>query len=448
MDQNQSFLSTERVESSQPGDSYPSFVPGTSMEVSSISGLSFGQPCLFERDHLPDSYHNDTCESPSENFSSCVDVKCSRLGSFSTQINPEPRIVCSKRAYDRSVPQPPNLAQQPASSWCGYQPQGSSESLKKPVDLVQDSGDTLACLSKGSQNQEDDFLKKKSFDLPSEQKPRETHLRGHEVSKKTCRRNQKQYIRNLNHSTTNLRFNCSEIQQPLNYSDTKSGPTELEGLKEHQQDKTLGLISSKKRSTVLYVKCINPRKITVKELCNLFSSFGNVTFSMIHGNRDFGLVKFERVEDAELALKNLNKLRLFGFKLSLFYSKFQSVTRPRFTNSKEYFIPPASYYRYNSQSRDEVPSLCSSLKLQIDSNIDFKREEILRLLEAISPVASYRLGKTPLGKNSWSLAFNSKEEASIFLMKVHMTVQRGTRVKVSFATPSPHPKPSPCAPSF
>lgn len=83
--------------------------------------------------------------------------------------------------------------------------------------------------------------------------------------------------------------------------------------------------TSSTASSVLHVRGFEPDKVSIQELCNLFSNFGNVERGMMHTSKKFALIKYCSKDAAALGMKYCNKLQINGIKLSINYSRFDHI---------------------------------------------------------------------------------------------------------------------------
>ncbi len=67
----------------------------------------------------------------------------------------------------------------------------------------------------------------------------------------------------------------------------------------------------------LYLKGIDPKKVQVQMLYNIFSNFGNIESIILNKKRGTALLTFENAEFASNAKDNLNSLNFFGSPLKV-----------------------------------------------------------------------------------------------------------------------------------
>lgn len=237
----------------------------------------------------------------------------------------------------------------------------------------------------------------------------------------------------LDHSSTNIRFN--KLLSPLhlsshasniinkNYKNTIPSP--------HQ-------IFIKQPSSVLYVKGIDPSIHSPKEITNLFSCYGNVDICIVHNAKCFALVKLSSVEGASLALFHLNKLKLCGSRLKIFYSKFLDIHEKRFVNTKSFYQPPADYHRFSQDSCIEANPVGRTLQVRILTNkhinysggvTDHQIHQIIDEVVQCLRIYSYR---DTDNSNSWIIEFATQSAALHALMSLHDTNTAFGKLKISF----------------
>lgn len=257
----------------------------------------------------------------------------------------------------------------------------------------------------------------------------------------------------LDHSSSNIRFNklcnklsaiASNTKSPRNNSSVFPTENNLDiGEPDFLPNTAMdaGHHFLKKPTTVLYVKGIDPSQVTAKELANLFSYYGIVDLCIVHNSKCFALIKFSTVAGASLALQNLNRLKLCGNRLKLFYSKFVDIHEKRFANSKSFYQPPACYRRFGQEVQSRAHPVSRSLFIAIYSrqkSTMVPDSELLEIFDRISPCLRLTRYKHAGTLNAWHVDYSTQAAALTILMALHDTNTHYGNMQICFHSSSSH----------
>lgn len=239
--------------------------------------------------------------------------------------------------------------------------------------------------------------------------------------------------RELDHSLQNVRFNRirHSSRSQLTY-DRTNHQTE-------NHDAALGLHSSansiRRTSRVLYVRGVSSDTVTIRELCSLFSNFGNIELGFMHFERQFALIKFTTVQGAELGLKYLRKLPFFDSKLNISFSHFNDLEEKWFNNQKEYFFPDANCRRF----KKHVPTLPNAVSRTLHVCVFFwgrrrfvHESEMLQLVLPYAEPFRVQRDENKDNQNMWFMEFSTMKEALLVLMKCHDLNFEDGNIRISF----------------
>ena len=79
-------------------------------------------------------------------------------------------------------------------------------------------------------------------------------------------------------------------------------------------------------SRVIYIRNLDSNKVTMKNLFNLFSNFGNVLKIIFVKPKQSSLVEFDEILQASQAKDYLNNLYYYKQRIKIFYSNYQSIS--------------------------------------------------------------------------------------------------------------------------
>jgi RNA recognition motif. (a.k.a. RRM, RBD, or RNP domain) len=247
--------------------------------------------------------------------------------------------------------------------------------------------------------------------------------------------------RALNHDISNLRLNprlqhpfaapqpLREARQPLLDADLEEEASQEKKKKSKHPQK------SSKSSTVLYVKGVDPNRVEIQDLCNLFSNYGNVEMGVMHKNKDFALIKYTTVRGAELGLEQLNKVSIFGFRMSIFFSKYEQIMEKRYHNNKEYCVPDPEYRRFKNEVPTQVNPISRTLHIcifQPNPKRVISESDVQKLISPFAECSRLQRDQNSSQLNMWFAEFQSRASAVLVLMKLHDSKFENGNIRVSF----------------
>ena len=188
-------------------------------------------------------------------------------------------------------------------------------------------------------------------------------------------------------------------------------------------------------SQVLYIKGTDPAKVSIRDLCNLFSNYGNLEIGFLQTDKQFALIKYSSLAGSALGMKHLNRLMLHGKKLSIFYSHFCDIEETRYMNMKEFFVPDSSCRRF----RSGVPAQANPVSRTLHICVFFTHKRRLvrdaEVLECIARVAAPIRIQRDTNKdniNMWFMEFADTQSALEVLMKCHDEHFEDGNLRISF----------------
>lgn len=188
-------------------------------------------------------------------------------------------------------------------------------------------------------------------------------------------------------------------------------------------------------SQVLYIKGTDPAKVSIRDLCNLFSNYGNLEIGFLQTEKQFALIKYSSLAGSTLGMKHLNRLTLHGKKLSIFYSHFCDIEETRYMNMKEFFVPDSSCRRF----RSGVPAQANPVSRTLHVCVFFTHKrrlvrdsEVLACIaRAGSPIRTQRDANKD-NINMWFMEFADTQAALEVLMKCHDEHFEDGNLRISF----------------
>jgi hypothetical protein len=248
--------------------------------------------------------------------------------------------------------------------------------------------------------------------------------------------------RELNHDISNIRLNsrnhflnkAPQRLQDVPQTQEVRNP-EAEASQEKKQKKSKHPQKSSKSSTVLYVKGVDPNRVEIQDLCNLFSNYGNVEMGVMHKNKDFALIKYTTVRGAELGLEQLNKVSILGFRMSIFFSKYEQIMEKRYHNNKEYCIPDPEYRRFKNEVPTQVNPISRTLHIcifQPNPKRVISESDVQKLISPFAECSRLQRDQNSSQLNMWFAEFQSRASAVLVLMKLHDGKFENGNIRVSF----------------
>lgn len=247
------------------------------------------------------------------------------------------------------------------------------------------------------------------------------------------------------HTANNLRFNRRAhpvIKTSVAYAASSALPSMLTN-PNHVKDfcqadkKAKGLLSSRQVNTSCRVlKVVNCSNVSIQELCNLFSNFGNVESGQLDIERKCAYIKYTSYEGAASGLKHLNKLSLNGEKLQVQYDDSEEGVASSNRKGVEVFIIRESCKRFKA----EVPKHANPVSRTLHVCIFFNNkrrfvsdDEILSILShnSIIPIRLQRDWNKE-NVNMWFVEFSSIQESLKLIMKTHDYPLKDGNVRISF----------------
>eukprot|EP01017_Pseudomicrothorax_dubius_P026905 TRINITY_DN3041_c0_g1_i6.p1 TRINITY_DN3041_c0_g1~~TRINITY_DN3041_c0_g1_i6.p1 ORF type:complete len:529 (-),score=98.46 TRINITY_DN3041_c0_g1_i6:37-1623(-) len=140
----------------------------------------------------------------------------------------------------------------------------------------------------------------------------------------------------------------------LDFSSIKEAPPAQENLDKMKGSANIEKFShilSDHKSSVLYMKGLEPDLLNVTMLYNLFSNFGNISKIMFVRSKGIALAEYETVQYATIAKDYLNNLNFMGSLLRIYFSKYDTLivktTQPE-GSDEEVFIGSAATNRFKA----------------------------------------------------------------------------------------------------
>lgn len=237
----------------------------------------------------------------------------------------------------------------------------------------------------------------------------------------------KDIFRNLDHSLSNVRINKQKTKTLVKESEVKPFPK-----KEYQ--KTVAS-STKCQSSMLIIKGAGSANVTIQNLCNLCSNYGNVEAGLMNIEKKYSLIKFTSHEGALLAKKHLNKFSLGGTKLSVILSSQELDLKGQNSPHCQIYVPNVSCRRF----KHEIPAHANPISRTLHVCIFFNHKrrmvrdgEVLQLIsEHCSPIRIQRDSNKD-NLNMWFVEFFGIAQATQVLMRCHDLAFEDGNLRISF----------------
>lgn len=257
----------------------------------------------------------------------------------------------------------------------------------------------------------------------------------------------------INHGSDNLRFNVAtthirynqessqnsrKIRSPFSKDIVESSKTSDNGLWNELHGEGSGEegnMTSKTASRVILVRGVDPRKITLRELCNLFSNYGNVEVGFMHMDKQFSLIEFCSKDAAILCMKHCNKISVQDCKLNLYYSRFDNIDQIGNDKNMIYFKPDASCRRYKLGVPIQANPISRTLHVCIfyrNKRRYVQDSEVLPMLNSIAQPTRVQRDVNKDNQNMWFMEFADTSAAIEVLMKVHDARYEEANLRISF----------------
>jgi len=200
------------------------------------------------------------------------------------------------------------------------------------------------------------------------------------------------------------------------------------------------------KSPVILVNNLDPDRVTIDALFNLFSTCGIIQkIKILYNKRDSALIQFESPDHAENARITLNSCPLWGRNLVISTSKHDTVQANRSDIEEEGAklfgdYSTSNIQRYRGANARSIPSIEPSKLLHI-SNIPLHvtEDDLKGLFADYGPVAklkfiSGRSETQTVDRKMALVELPSIQDAAEALCYTHGTVLDGMRLRISFST--------------
>lgn len=231
--------------------------------------------------------------------------------------------------------------------------------------------------------------------------------------------------RPLNHNSENMRIN-------------RPGVTVIEKKITPIPNTCLQLKKAKEAAPsptrMLYVKGTCSDKLTIQDLCNLFSNYGNIEMGSMDLSKQASKIIFSSIEGAVLAKRYLNKTMLAGKRISLSYSS-EHIDIEAMARSEQIYIPNMSCRRFKNHIPAQANSVSRTLHLCIFFNHRrrvVKESEILSIITSLATPLRIQRDCNKVHLNMWFVEFGSTLEAINVLMKCHDLPFHDGNLRISF----------------
>lgn len=261
----------------------------------------------------------------------------------------------------------------------------------------------------------------------------------------------------LNHSTTNIRFNCLRIGVRRDHGDsnnrkyqtaakteanivpsasslqilpkTKPCPTSLDGMVHYSVNKT------QPSSQYLFVSGFDFREFSIVNICNLFGNYGNIEAACYSQDLGECLLTFSNVQGARYAKENLGEISLQGYDIKVNYtdSCHESLTVSDRLPLK--YTPLKRFSTKGSGLPNQANPVSRTLHLTYSSDSDsilLDDSVLLAWLSQSGEVVRLKRELFKKKKNMWFAEFRSETDAIRVLMREHGKLFQGGILRVSF----------------
>lgn len=190
-------------------------------------------------------------------------------------------------------------------------------------------------------------------------------------------------------------------------------------------------------SHTLFVTGFKEGNFSLKQICSLFSNYGNINFGVSFKSSDSAFIMYSTHLGAELGLQHLKTLTLRGRKVKIDkIQHFDGLDPCQLSEHPEIYLPPQSNKRFKQEVPKQANAVSSTLhvcifyggKRRIVSN-----NELSEHFKAfgVSP-QQLRRDPNPEHFNMWFMDFKTNSEAIICLMKAHDSPFEDGNVRISF----------------
>ena len=133
-------------------------------------------------------------------------------------------------------------------------------------------------------------------------------------------------------------------------------------------------------SKVLYVKGLSSKVVSVRNIYNLFSNFGDIKRIILLRAKEVALVEFDTLEYAKMARENLNNLCFFDEYMKISYSNYKEIIPKNITKNtvkEDLMICETGHNRFKNEKALNINPPSQVLHL---SNLDKNscKEELIR----------------------------------------------------------------------
>ena len=252
----------------------------------------------------------------------------------------------------------------------------------------------------------------------------------------------REIFRDLDHGSFNLRFNGIQ-RQVCNVYPSHSSIKDKEVISKKRVSQVQSLLDkcgedglkSKLLTRVLFVKGMNPANVSIQDLCNLFSNYGNVEKGIMHLDRKFALIQYSSNEGAISGLKHCNRLQVQGGKLSVFYSHLNQLQDEAQDGSLEQYSQDQSCKRF----KNHVPKQANPVSRTLHVCIFFatKRRyvqdsELIDLLSSVATPVRIQRDTNTENLNMWFIEYPDQSTATEVLMKRHNLRFEEANLRISY----------------
>lgn len=240
----------------------------------------------------------------------------------------------------------------------------------------------------------------------------------------------------LNHSLQNLRFNTS-----ANIGERNSTPylsviaSTADGTSSSLASPKVSLHPDISTSRVVYVSGTTKARLDIRELCNLFSNYGNIEAGIQHKLKNCSFIMYSTQQGADLAVKHMRKLHIQGLKLLVTYSKFEELQEAQLKQMKDVYIPSPSCRRFKTGVPSMPNEISRTLHICIFLTGYRRKVEDYELINIVSEVSSPIRVKRDENKdnlNMWFVEFPKISDALWVIMKCHDRPFEDGNFRISF----------------
>lgn len=188
-------------------------------------------------------------------------------------------------------------------------------------------------------------------------------------------------------------------------------------------------------SKVLYVKGLSSKTISVHNIYNLFSNFGDIKRIILLRAKEVALVEFETLEYAKVARENLNNLCFFDEYMKISFSNYKEIIPKnisKHTVQEDLLICENVHNRFKNEKNLNINPPSQVLHLSNLEKNSCKEEIIQEFFKDVCEIDGVKFIFQDEFRNMCLVRFKRLEDALKAISIKHNGKLDGRKVKISF----------------